>query len=532
MILSVRFVLIVTSLFMAVACVNFIKVIEGDEYNAKIDLVSGSDHFSILFSHNINGETHPCGCRHFPLGGLEQVAGLMHELKDKKSFLYVDTGDTFFQSNSLSKFQEKSKKYTALKLRDALNDLGLRYFVPGDQDFAAGIPFFNELMKDAKFEVIVSNIVDQAPIKIKKFAVLEVTDQKIFIIGLIKPRLYKAEVSKWLTPIEDGFKSALAEISANGFSADNPNHKIVVLSHSGMGADEKLAKKYPIINWIIGAHTQNFHKNPDYVGETGITQVLSRNHYMGEVKFALSGKNISYTTHEIRDGLKDKVEKNPYTVFLQSLKSEVKKIQLKEEQQFSFSDGGPSRIPTSQSCIGCHEAQTEKWKSTAHSIAYITLMQTNEEAKPECIECHSVGYKDMGGFDKTTNMLVSENKKFDIKNYWNAFQKLNPPKGSIREMRGTKRVVFANKWLAHDDRFKITHNYANVQCLNCHDQKAEHPFDDSESKPQLSEVAKGENMKNKCLNCHTPDQSPAWYENTRPKEQFITKQIEKVACPK
>ena len=36
---------------------------------------------SIVFSHNVHGETHPCGCRHFPLGGLPQVAGQIKSIK-------------------------------------------------------------------------------------------------------------------------------------------------------------------------------------------------------------------------------------------------------------------------------------------------------------------------------------------------------------------------------------------------------------------------------------------------------------------
>jgi len=54
---------------------------------------------SLLFSHNISGETHPCGCRNFPLGGLPQVAGLFAKISNDSEILYVDTGDTFFPSS-------------------------------------------------------------------------------------------------------------------------------------------------------------------------------------------------------------------------------------------------------------------------------------------------------------------------------------------------------------------------------------------------------------------------------------------------
>src|SRR6218665_3531436 len=54
---------------------------------------------SLVFSHNISGETHPCGCRNFPLGGLPQVAGLFADISKDSEIVYVDTGDTFFPSS-------------------------------------------------------------------------------------------------------------------------------------------------------------------------------------------------------------------------------------------------------------------------------------------------------------------------------------------------------------------------------------------------------------------------------------------------
>ena len=67
----IKHLLILLSL---VSCQKFTKMMDAD-YADRIDVKSGSDHIKIVFSHNINGETHPCGCRKFPLGGLPQIAG-------------------------------------------------------------------------------------------------------------------------------------------------------------------------------------------------------------------------------------------------------------------------------------------------------------------------------------------------------------------------------------------------------------------------------------------------------------------------
>src|SRR5690606_27500849 len=95
------------SLTFLASCSYFISNFAGEDY-AVIGMKS--DQLKLLFSHNISGETHPCGCRTFPLGGLPQIAGEMHELQEDGSELfYVDTGDTFFPTNRLTIGMENSQ---------------------------------------------------------------------------------------------------------------------------------------------------------------------------------------------------------------------------------------------------------------------------------------------------------------------------------------------------------------------------------------------------------------------------------------
>lgn len=521
------------TLITLVSCNNFISLIEGDEYNKTIDIQKGSDHISILHSHNINGETHPCGCRHFPLGGLSQVAGLFAELSLSKSFVYVDTGDTFFSSSKINPLSEKSQFFTAKKLRDALNSLGLQYIVLGDQDFAGGTVFIQELLKEAKFEVLGANFNEKTPFPFKKWAAIKLPSKTLYFTGIMEQSLYTREAQNFMSPSLTSLENVIKEMKANGMSDDD---HLIVLSHSGMEKDEELAKLYPRINWILGAHTQDFTKFPNMIGKTGITQVLSRNHYFGEIQIPFGSKieEFKFISHEIRDELKDKIKNNPMNEFMTTYKSEVKRIQLEEEKSYSFTQNSNLQKPTAQTCIQCHEAQGEKWMKTAHSLAYYTLIQNNEEAKAECISCHSVNYQEKGGFDKTTNMILFNDKKSDLKDYWKAFHPHMKGVKSVRKLSEAKRVRYAGKWLKHDEKFGVSHNYANVQCLNCHDQGVNHPFE--ETTTQLSKTAKAEHMKTKCLNCHTPDQSPEWYEKkegvSRPIDSVLVKQIQRIACPK
>ncbi len=528
--------LLLSSLFILSSCNYFIKAVEGDNYYETINPQTGSDHVSIVFSHNINGETHPCGCRHFPLGGLAQVHGLYSELSKTKPLIYIDTGDLLFDAPKIPEATQLSKTYTAKKIVQAMNDIGLKIFVPGDQDFAMGIKKLAALLKEAQFSILVGNIKKDPGLNIKKWMKFQLPEKELYITSILSPTLFQPEVSQYLEDPHQSFPQVLEEMKDNGFKENDSSKVLIVLSHSGMDYDEKFASKFQMINWVIGAHTQSFTKFPYEEGKTKLVQVLSRNHYVGELQIPL-GKNdakYNYLIHEIRDAWKDKVKPNPFDNFLTEFKTEVKRIHLEEEKLLS-GDFKVAHAPTADSCIQCHEAQADKWRSTAHSIAFQTLIHAQEDANSSCIECHSLKYKEPKGFTKSTQIVLFDQKEDPkkLQEYWSAFKK-DFKINSVRSLSDTQRVTYSNKWSKLDEKFGVSHNYANVQCLNCHSQALDHPFE--ANKIEVTKGAQFQKMRLQCLNCHTPDQSPAWYssENKKdftPNDKHIAKMIKQVACP-
>ncbi|MFP5492885.1 MAG: hypothetical protein ACLGG0_15385, partial [Bacteriovoracia bacterium] len=144
-----RWTIFLSATLLLAACAQFVSTLDGSYYEEMS--ANGATQGSLIFSHNINGETEPCGCRKFPLGGLEQAAGHFHQERSKGPVVYVDTGDLFFPSPVLPENVHRSLGHTAEKLAEAMDLLGLKFFVPGDQDFALGIDWLNKISQKAKF---------------------------------------------------------------------------------------------------------------------------------------------------------------------------------------------------------------------------------------------------------------------------------------------------------------------------------------------------------------------------------------------
>lgn len=510
------------------SCSFFISKID----EKQVTKASVAENISIVFSHNLSGETHPCGCRNFPLGGLPQVAGLFAKLSKDRKIIYVDTGDTFFPSSVVPASMKDSLTFAGENLALGLEQIGLNYYIPGDQDFAMGVEFLQSIANSRKFTFLIANLADPKSLKHQKFAVIENGKSKIFLTGLVHPEVFNGPQASLFSNPEIALNEVLEEIKNAGYEKNNSYHRLVVMSHAGIDLDEKLAQNYPFIDWIIGAHSQSFLRYSKDEGNVKIVQTLSKNHYVGDIKIDLNSKKETdtYELHEIRDELERELNPNPMRSFIDDHKSKMNDIQIREQAKMGMAASLDSIIhqdvkkyKTSASCISCHQAQGQFWQGTPHSIAYLSLIKANEANNLSCIGCHSLGLNDPKGFSTQKNMVTFKNKS--ALSYWKEINSMALKIDSVRKLPANEIKEHSVKWLALDKKHGVNANFANVQCLNCHTQADTHPM-------KKSEVAQTAQIKNKCLSCHTPDQSPEWYEsgikvNTKFEESF-----KKVSCPK
>jgi 2',3'-cyclic-nucleotide 2'-phosphodiesterase (5'-nucleotidase family) len=313
--------------FLLSSCSFFIAKVD-ESADSKKSLVPAN--LALVFSHNLSGETHPCGCRNFPLGGLPQVAGLFNNLSKTGEVFYVDTGDTFFPSSAIPSTMKDSLSFAANNLALGLDQIGLKYFVPGDQDFALGIDFLKTMTNTRHFEFLISNLKNESSIKHKRFAVIERNKSKIFLIGFVAPDVFNDKTADLFTDIPTTLPKVIEEIKAAGYDQNNPYHRLVVLSHAGFDPDEILAQKFPFIDWIIGAHSQSFLRYSRDVGNVKIVQTLSKNHYVGNINIDTKAKKQSdtYVLHEVRDELEKSLNPNPFRKFIDDHKEKMNEIQL------------------------------------------------------------------------------------------------------------------------------------------------------------------------------------------------------------
>lgn len=480
------------------------------------------DEISLLFTGNINAEIEPCGCRQFPLGGIDNLYTVITEERKNASVIFIDTGDSFYQANFIPNDEEKSSFAKAKAVSEGLDLLKLDYKALGDQDLSNGLDKLAKLINESNYKIIASNLKDESKIPHQKHDEFVFHKHHFFIIGVTHPETVQKEYYKYFISPEQGIKKQL-KVLEEKYDSTNPYHHLILLSHSGQEKEIEYAKSFPQIDWILGSHSMNFTQKPIQIKETKLAQMLSRNHYIGKINFKKNAHDSSYSTIEIGPELAKKISNNPVTEFIKKKKKVIDEIQVSEQSSSNSNFYSIDRIPTATSCIDCHDAQGTFWQKTSHSLAYITLKNSTKNHDLDCLKCHSLGVRNPKGYTDSNDIVIVD----DNENYWKEVFSKSAPKESIRELQKDEIYRHSKAWYNIDLKYGVEHNYANVQCLNCHQLPMEHL-----NLPSKHKSSGKDGIKNACLKCHTPDQSTHWYSNGALNEEIFEKSYKKVSCPK
>lgn len=234
-------------------------------------------------------------------GGSSRLVTAVAEAKARaENSVLVDGGDQF----------QGTLFYTYYKGKVAaemMNKMGYDGMTVGNHEFDDGPEVLAGFMDAVSFPVLMSNAdVSKEPLlagKLMKSTVIEKGGQKIGLIGLTPDDTHELASPGPNITFSDPVPAVQAEVDA--LTAMGVN-KIIVLSHSGYGVDQKVAAETTGVDVIVGGHTNTLLSNtneraegpyPTMVGATAIVSAYAYGKFLGElnVVFNDAGEVISAT---------------------------------------------------------------------------------------------------------------------------------------------------------------------------------------------------------------------------------------------
>ena len=240
----------------------------------------------VVYTNSLNGNLDYCHCPVSPNGGLVKRATAIQKLRNKNAnLLLCSTGDffTFSPDPLLAKYIVKSLRHIDY---DAL--------CMGDQEMTIGTAAVNRHASRLPF--VCANLEIRHNGKWispwKPYTVIRKGAITYGITGIIHPsvfKYYKSSVKKTTRVKEPSSSLAKAIRTLKEKKVDC----IILLSHSGVTHDKKLARSPPDINIIIGGHPQTLLDPPLREGNTIIVQAGAGGAHVGILDITLTNGNIS-----------------------------------------------------------------------------------------------------------------------------------------------------------------------------------------------------------------------------------------------
>lgn len=220
-------------------------------------------------------------------GGSARLVTAVNDARARaENSILVDGGDQF----------QRSLFYTYYKGKVAaefMNKLGYDAMTVGNHEFDDGPEVLRGFIDSVDFPVLMSNadIADEELLtdKIKKSTVIEIGGEKIGLIGLTPEDTHDLASPGPNISFSDPAPAVQAEVDKLAGEGVN---KIIVLSHSGYGVDQRVAQETSGVDVIVGGHSNTYLSNvfdkaagpyPTVVNGVQIVQAYAYGKFLGEL---------------------------------------------------------------------------------------------------------------------------------------------------------------------------------------------------------------------------------------------------------
>ncbi|MDU8910373.1 bifunctional metallophosphatase/5'-nucleotidase [Aestuariicoccus sp. MJ-SS9] len=220
-------------------------------------------------------------------GGSARLMTAINEAKARtNNYILVDGGDQFQGTLFYTYYKGKLAA-------EMMNMMGYTAMTVGNHEFDDGPEVLRGFVDSVEFPVLMSNAdisgEDLLTGAIRKSVILEQGGEKLGLIGLTPQdtdELASPGPNVIFTDPVDAVQGEVDKLTAEGVN------KIIVLSHSGLNVDMRVAENTTGVDVIVGGHDNSLLSNtiegakgpyPVMVGDTAIVQAYAYGKFLGEL---------------------------------------------------------------------------------------------------------------------------------------------------------------------------------------------------------------------------------------------------------
>jgi hypothetical protein len=281
-----------------------------------------------------------------------------------------------------------------------LKRLGVGAIGVAPRDLRHGVAFLRDLTRRTGAPVICANLTDPSGrLLFPGTRLVTVSGVRVGVLALLGERLDlgPARDSLRVTDPEAAAQAAVADLRARGAQV------VVLLSQLGKAGGEDLAFAVPGIDVVFLGHEVPMIDAARRVGDALALYTGEQGQHAGLVTVDLSS-GVAVGDGAVRVLGPDLREDQPVLADVKRFEDAYNERMREYQRRLdALAAADPEQDPVDHFvggavCARCHADEASQWRTTAHSLAWETLVREKKDSTPDCIPCHVVGYRQPGGF--------------------------------------------------------------------------------------------------------------------------------------
>jgi len=346
--------------------------------------VRADDSLSIVYSGNLDGELEPCGCSaEGNFGGIKRRATLLQQLRETTPDLLVISAGGLLSTDGPG---DRLKGEYILKGFVLLNydAVGVQWRdLAYGPDFAANasLPWVLSNSGAEKTPFSVDRLITRGKHRIRFFSWLDVADSPLQKMQG-QHSLADASPKKLHDALQHAKKAGELTVVSTTLSSKQFAEQV--------GLDN--------VDVLIEGAAYEVYGEARRESHTLVVQPGSRGMRLGRLDLTVRKGRITDWQHTVLP-MPDSIADAPQLqAWYDKYNAEVKADYLQRVAARKKQQSGQSPFVGESVCQTCHEKQHKIWFDSQHAIAYEDLEDVNKAFDPACIQCHTVGFDQPGGF--------------------------------------------------------------------------------------------------------------------------------------
>jgi 2',3'-cyclic-nucleotide 2'-phosphodiesterase (5'-nucleotidase family) len=355
---------------------------------------------TVLYLSDTRGKLERCGCKGKQRGGVARRATYLNSVwSEGVATLSLEGGDLFGKRSHRE--QQETEFLCEQTAAFGVDAIGL-----GEADLNYGLPFLRKMIETYKLPFTNANVRDPktGELILPEYLVVTKNGIRFGIVSVMDP----GQQIITMNPADPEFRvdDPVATLRQVLPRLRKLCDTVVLLAHTGEPMAENLLNDVAGIDIEVMGHTFKNLETEQITHDALVLASVYEGRYIGRADLRIDPARGKVKAAKVTvTGLDETVVDDPVMtdkVVAFKAKLDQAKAELRAKIPRDLGAAGEEYL-SSVNCRSCHEATYASWHDTGHAKAYESLRPKNMEYEPECLVCHTTGYRYAGGYEEDSD---------------------------------------------------------------------------------------------------------------------------------